>query len=208
MHPSLWLAALLAWVANSASAGSMVVPADISVSLTAEPNVNLVTGQPIHFTITATNHGPGFAQFLAVSSSEFVNEFDLNSATAECVEALLLAVGDTEFGYFYYYDWYVALSTPLHPGQTRTCHLTLPLSASAPDAFTFTWAIPEFFIDNDPSNNSASVILRRATAAVPPATLPTLSVPALLALAGLLLLMGRARLPGARRKSRSHRSIA
>lgn len=206
MHPSLWLAALLAWAANSASAGSIVVPADISVSLTAEPNVNLVTGQPIHFTITAINHGPGLALPLVVSSSEFVNEFDLGNANADCIELLGLVVGDTEFGYFYYYDWYVALLTPLHPGQTRTCHLTLPLSANAPDAFTFTWGIPDFFIDNDPSNNSASVTLRRATAT--PTTLPALSVSALATLAGLILLLGWARLRGSDRSTCHDRSVA
>jgi len=206
MRASIWLAALLALASASASAGTWVIPADISVSMTAEPSINLVTGQPIHFTITSTNHGPGLALPLVVSSSEFDNEFDLGNASAECVEILALAVGDSEFGSSYYYDWYVAIFTPLHPGQTRTCHLTLPLSANAPDAFTFTWAIPDFFIDNDASNNSASVTLRRATAA--PTTLPALSAPALLALGSLMLLLGWARLRGSPRNPVTDRKVA
>ena len=206
MRASILLAALLVLASASASAGTWVIPADISVSMTAEPRTNLVTGQPIHFTITATNHGPLPAPILDIFSSEFVNEFDLSNATADCDGILALVAGDTEFGYFYFYDWIVVTAAALHPGKARTCHLTLPLSANAPAAFTFTWAIPDFFIDNDSSNNSASVTLRRATAA--PATLPALSAPSLLTLGSLMLLLGWARLRGSLRNPQSDHSVA
>jgi hypothetical protein len=178
---------LMLLVIAPAYAGSFVVPADISVSLGAEPSMDLVSGQPINFTISATNHGPNAANTLLISSSEFTTEFDLSNAQSDC-QGLVLAVADTEFGFFYYYDWYVSDGGSLQIGETRSCHLSLLVSTSAPAVWSFGFELPEFFTDINPTNNSASVTLRRALAE--PTPIPAVSPLGLLLLGGLFAFVG------------------
>ncbi len=184
-----------------ALAGSFVVPADISVSVSADQDTALVTGQPITFTISATNHGPNPVETLIISSSDFTNEFVLDGASSDC-DILGLVVVDSEFSFYYYYNWIPTLGARLETGETRSCHLTVPLSANAPPVWNFGFSIPDFFIDLDPSNNSASVTLRRAV--IDPTPIPALSSRALILLALLMAAMGvQAAGSTARRSARS-----
>ncbi|HET9031667.1 MAG TPA: hypothetical protein VFN25_02050 [Dokdonella sp.] len=104
MHAAQILLLSFPFLLSPALAGNIMVPADVSVNLVAEPNSGLVSGQPITFTLSATNHGPEPVDVVAFSSSQFTNEFEVFIATTDC-EGLGLVVGDTEFSYFYYYVW-------------------------------------------------------------------------------------------------------
>lgn len=182
------------FVATPVFAGFVNVPADVSVGLTVEPNSGLITGQPVTFTIAVTNHGPDPVNSLLLVSSDFVDEFDLSFGSTNCPDFGLIVTDGKTFHYNF-------LVRPTHAGtlavgETRICQMTQVLSSQAPDVWSFAFEIPFFYIDLNPANNIASVTLRRATAAAPPAMLPTLSVPALLALASLLLLMGWTSLRG------------
>jgi hypothetical protein len=76
----------------------------------------------------------------------------------------------------------------LEVGETRSCHLTLPLSPNAPAVWNFGFEIPNFFVDIDPTNNSASVTLRRALEPARP--IPALSTAILALLACLIAIAG------------------
>lgn len=181
-------AGLFALLITPVLAGSFVVPADVSVSLCADPNTALVTGQPVTFTISVTNRGPAPVETLLVSSSDFTTEFALGGATSDC-QSLGLVVVDSEFSFYYYYNWIPTLEGRIEVGETRTCHLTVPLSLDAPPVWDFGFSIPDFFVDLDPSNDTASVTLRRdALAETTP--LPALSLQMIILLAGLIVLLG------------------
>lgn len=170
-----------------AVAGTIPVPADASVGLTAEPTVGLMSGQPITFTMSATNHGPQPIGTLGMLSSRFTNELDISSASSDCQGLALMIVDGKDFFYYSYY-WSATYEAPIAVGETRTCHLTLPLGAGAPAAWTFGFEIPNLFVDLDPSNNSAFVTLHRGV--VQPKVVPALSPLLLSLLAGLLALTG------------------
>jgi hypothetical protein len=64
--------AILALLAGSlVHAGQVVLPADISVHLSAQPDTNIVPGEPVVFTLTVVNHGPEPVDQLALISSDF-----------------------------------------------------------------------------------------------------------------------------------------
>ena len=195
MHSPRFLCLLLLFIACPALAGSIIFPADVSVDFSADPNTGLFLGQPITFTISATNHGPAPVEALAISSFEFSTEFAVQSGSTDC-QNLGLLVGDGNGVFYYIYNLLLTFQGALEVGETRTCHLILPLSATAPETFTFGFEIRDFFVDIDPSNNIASVTLRRALELATP--IPTLSPVALLLLAGLLAWNG-----AIARKSRS-----
>jgi hypothetical protein len=169
-----------------ASAGTIPVPADISVALTAEPDSDLQSGERIAFTLSMTNHGPEPAPVADVLSSPIYDELDLNTATADCGNTLGLIVVDTSDGFYYVYDWDPTIDSPLAVGETRTCHLNLDFTEWAPDTFSLTFSMPNFLVDLDPSNNSATVTLRRAIEGAATTPVPTLS-PAALAVLAILL---------------------
>jgi hypothetical protein len=171
-----------------ASAGTIAVPADISVSLTAEPDSNLQSGQRIAFTLSLTNHGPEPAPIADVLSSPIYDELDIDTATADCGDTLALIVVDLNDGFYYAYDYDPTLHSPLAVGETRTCHLNLDFTEWAPDTFSLTFSMPDFLVDLDPSNNSATVTLRRASQGVA-TPVPTLSSLGLVILGGFLLLL-------------------
>ena len=174
-----------------ASAGTIPVPADISVGLTAEPDSDLQSGDRIAFTISMTNHGPEPAPVADVLSSPIYDELDLETATSDCGDTLGLIVVDTSDGFYYVYDYDPTIHSPLAVGETRTCHINVDFSEWAPDTFSLTFSMPDFLVDLDPSNNSATVTLRRATQGAATATpVPTLSPLALALLAGFLALLG------------------
>jgi hypothetical protein len=176
------LAAMIA--SGSAWGGTVVVPSDISVSVFAEPNSDLATGQPISFTISATNNGPEPIDNIALVSTEFVDEFDLAQGTANCPGlGLVVANGVLPF---YLYIWEFTFLGPLQVSETRTCYITLPVAAQAPDTWEFGFYLPSSYLDIDPKNNSASVTLRRTLGATAPIPVPALSPIALILLASLL----------------------
>lgn len=174
-------------------AGPIIVPSDLAVSLTAEPNVNLRPGDLVSFTISITNNGPESVDRFALTSSPIYDELDvLEGGSSDC-DHLYLAVVDLTDTFYYEYIWYPAWpgETPLQVGETRYCYLTLPYTQWAPPEFPVTFSPGTAFGDLDPSNNSATVILRGAGAAV--TSVPTLSRIALAALVALMALLGTAR---------------
>src|SRR5690348_9661318 len=116
------LALFLAPLGNYLHAGTIPVPADISVALTAEPSSDLLSGQRITFTLAVTNHGPDPAAPVSLGSSAIYDELDVLSATSDCAN-LALAVVDTSDGFYYAYDWFPTDESPLAVGETRSCHI-------------------------------------------------------------------------------------
>ncbi len=156
-------------------AGPIILPSDVSVALTAEPSVNLQSGQRITFTISVTNHGPQPVDQLAVRSSAIYDELDVFTASSsDCEGDIILAVVDLQDSFYYLYTYYAAFQeSPLAVGETRICHLNLEYTQWAPAVFPVTFAMRSY-TDLDPSNNSATVTLRRAVDVKPvPALSPT-----------------------------------
>ena len=184
----------------NASAGTISLPADVSLSFTAEPHGNLQSGQRIAFTLSVTNHGPEAASPVRFGSSPIFDELDLSTATTDCGNTLGLAVVDLNDGFYYQYSWAPTLKLPpLQVGESRACHINLGLSEWAPDTFALTFALSSHIVDLDASNNSATVILQRAPAGSPPAPVPSISIGGMLLLAAALLGVVTRRLRGTRR---------
>ncbi|HET6546658.1 MAG TPA: hypothetical protein VFG55_07940 [Rhodanobacteraceae bacterium] len=179
---SVLVALLLISAPITANAGQLVIPCDVSVGLDASPQTGLLPGDLVTFTVSATNNGPEPVSTVALSSSHIIDQFDLGAATVDC-SGLGLVVADSQPPY-YYYDWYPTMEVVLAVGETRLCVINLPITRQAPATMSFSFSIPSFFVDLDPSNNSATVILHRADAAV--AAIPVLSTAMLFLLAGLL----------------------
>ena len=190
MRVALALELFLAPFGNYLRAGTIPVPADISVALTAEPSGDLLSGQRITFTLAVTNHGPEPAAPVSLGSSAIYDELDVLSATTDCAN-LALAVVDTSDGFYYVYDWFPTDESPLAVGKTRSCNINLEFTEWAPDTFLFGFSMPDFLVDLDPSNNSATVTLRRASQGSGAASVPTLSPFALVVLASALLWYAR-----------------
>jgi hypothetical protein len=154
---------LICGCANVA-AGEVVLQTDISVTLAAEPSVNLQSGQRIMFTISATNHGPEPVNGLPIRSSPIYDELDVFSGSAECDNNIVLAVVDLEDTFYFTFTWFAGLpESPLAVGETRICYLSLDFTPWAPPVFPFTFAM-SVVDDLNPSNNSATVYLRRPLA--------------------------------------------
>jgi len=180
---------------TSLNAGTITIPADVSVMLTADPDSNLQSGQRIAFTLSVTNRGPEPASLVDVLSSPIYDELDINTATADCGNNLGLIVVDLNDGFYYVYDWDATFNLPpLAVGETRTCRLNLEFTEWAPDTFSLTFSMPDFLVDLDPSNNSATVTLQRAAAVT--TAVPTLSPMSLVALVALTMLVGAAKRSG------------
>lgn len=166
----------------------LVIPSDIGVTLSATPSTNLVTGQPIDITVSVTNYGPEPAPQIGVVSSTFISEFDqFVTNPSECF--LFVTVVDAVPTAYYYINWDVANvlgvpdSQPLNVGETRTCHFQFALTSRAPAVVRFSFMVSSYFADENPNNDSATVVLQRAVQAV-----PTLSPTTLLLLVSLLIL--------------------
>ncbi|MEO5625615.1 MAG: hypothetical protein ABIQ70_06390 [Dokdonella sp.] len=172
---------------GSVLAAGIPVPSDISVAFTAEPNVNLQSGQRVNFTLSVTNHGPDPVNRLALGSSPIYDELDVSSySSSGCDGALLLGVVDLENSFYYLYAYQVVgPDSPMAVGETRTCRFSLDFTQWAPPVFSLTFDM-RTFDDLDPSNNAATVVLRRAVVA--PTTVPS-SSPAGLGLLVLVLLV-------------------
>lgn len=171
----------------SASAGTIPLAADVSLSFTAEPNSNLQSGQRIAFTLSVTNHGPEAASPVRFGSSPIFDELDLSTVTTDCGNTLGLAVVDLNDGFYYQYSWAPTLKLPpLQVGESRTCRINLDFSEWAPDTFALTFALSNHIVDLDASNNFATVTLQRAPLGSPPVPLPSTSIIGLLLLAAAL----------------------
>lgn len=191
LRAALGLGLCLAGSAN-VRAGTIPLPSDVSVGLTAEPASNLESGQGIAFTISVTNHGPEPVAPVSLGSSPIYDELDINTATADCGNDLALAVVDLNDGFYYVYDWFPTQESPLAVGETRNCYLNLEFTEWAPDTFSLTFSMPDFLVDIDPSNNSATVTLHRRGQGSA-TSVPTMSPLALGMLAGLLALLATVR---------------
>ena len=195
MHALRIASGLALCLADSANAGTIPIPADVSVSLTAEPDSNLHTGQRIAFTLSVTNHGPEAAAPVSFGSSPIRNELDLVTGTGACSNTLGLAVVDLSDGFYYVYSWAPTLERPpLQVGETRTCRFYLDCTEWAPDTFALTFELSNYIADLDDSNNSATVTLQRAPTGSPPSPVPSISLSALLLLGAVLVLLAAARL--------------
>jgi hypothetical protein len=188
---------ILGW-ATVAAAGDWQLPSDVGVTLIASPTTGLLPGQPIDVTFSVSNLGSEELPVIFTMSSVYVDEMQLITVNPdECF--LYVLVGDLAGGgYDYRIVWEPAspdFAPPLAPGETRVCHFQIALGASAPASYDFSFGLPDFFHDPNPSNDRATVVLHRA--AVAPAQVPMLSVVMLWLLAVLSAGVGISRLASA-----------
>jgi hypothetical protein len=198
----LALSLMLGW-AKGALAGDWQLPSDVGVTLAASPTTGLLPGQPIDVTFSVSNLGSEELPVIFTMSSVYVDEMQLVTINPdECF--LYVLVGDlADGGYDYRIVWEPAspdFAPPLAPGETRVCHFQIALGASAPAAYDFSFGLPDFFHDPDPSNDRVTVVLHRAAAA--PTQVPTLSVAMLWLLATLFAIVGMIVLKASGRASR------
>jgi len=177
------IALLTLLTAPFAYAGHVVLPADISVHLDAQPNSNLSPGEPVVFTLTVVNHGPEVVNTFALISSDFYDQIDLNFGTNDC-QGFGLTVADGETFHFNYWWYPTDQGGVLAVGESRTCHFTRALTPQMPVVWRFGFAIPAFIEDINPTNNVSTVTLRRGDIA--PMAIPVLS-PTILVLLAIAL---------------------
>lgn len=181
---AMYLISILALLYSAPARSQVTVTSDVSVDLAAAPSTNLITGQPFTLELSVTNHGPDPVTGLLLISSDFKDEFDSSVASNDCTDLGVVVTDGKSFHYNFW--WYPTTEGILEVGSTRVCHITLGLSPLAPDSIDFGFSVAFFYEDLDPSNNTASVTLRRASVT----ELPVLSIPALLVLFGTLALSG------------------
>lgn len=167
---------------------SQLFPTDLEVQLSAQPSAGLITGQTIEFTLTVTNHGPQAVSQVRLESSIFGDEADLNFASTSCPDFFLWSMNSSP-PFLWQFSWTVAAQAPLGVGESTTCHFSFAVGASAPQTWTFGFGLSAFDEDLIPTNNTATVTLRRGGAQ--PAVLPSQSLFTL-----FLLVMGLAVLGG------------
>lgn len=187
---ALLLGLLLAGaIANDSIAGSVLLPSDVSVSLTAAPSSNLSAGQRITMVISVTNNGPDPVDRVVLTSSAIYNELDTTTASADCAGTLVIAVVDLGSSFYYMYTWSAAAAaTPIAPGDSRNCTLNIDYTAMAPPVFPVTFGFPTWLSDPNPSNDTATVLLSGAIAQ-PSEPVPALSTRAMILLALLIASM-------------------
>ncbi len=185
-----WLLAVTLFASVSmrpgVSAGELSIPSDIAVALTASPDVDLVPGEPITFSVSTTNLGPEPVNLLLLISSDFYDQFGPSDVPNDC-PGLVVVVSDGET-FHYNFWWYPTDAGILAVGETRVCPITLTLTSQAPPTMQFSFGLPYFITDLNPANDSATVTLRRAIAAAAP--IPALSPATLLVLTALLAACG------------------
>ena len=162
-----FVALLLAATLESASA-QVALDTDVGVTLVAEPTNGMVSGQYIHFTLSATNYGPHPATVLIIESSEFTNQIaGLISDPNECYLVATIVDGTVSSAYV---SWYVAGlsgSPNLQVGETRICHFQIALSAFAPPIWSFSFGVSTYDPDLNAANDVGTVTLRQAMRPVP-----------------------------------------
>jgi hypothetical protein len=178
---------------HAAQAGDWNLPSDVGVALQAFPSDDLQPGQPVDMAFSVTNNGDEEVPVLITASSRYVDELTIVSVNSD--ECLLTVLEEklSNGGYDYLMEWFVSgpppnFDLPLEPGETRTCHFQIALTRNAPPAFDFSFGLAKGFHDPDPSNDRATVVLHRATAA--PTPVPALSAAMLWLLAALSASVG------------------
>jgi hypothetical protein len=154
--------------ATTIAHAQLALTSDVGVALTAMPTTQLVTGQPINFTMTVTNYGPDLIPVVEVSSSMWFNEiYPISYDPNECTLIVSVLDGVTPS---YLMSWIIA-GLPGEPvfaaGETRTCHFSLSLTAAAPAATPFSFGLPSFITDTNASNDTVTILLQRAIDPIP-----------------------------------------
>lgn len=193
------LAALLLAAPLAAAAGEVVLPSDISTTLTVTPRTGLRPGQPIELTISVTNHGPEPVSRVLVTGPDIHDEFELYLGN-NC--PMFATIVDRVDGWYWIPFWYPAF--PYRPdmavGETRTCQVRMRLSAVAPAVVPLSFGLPDFYSDTNAANDRDTVFLARAVDGVDAtAAVPALEPAALLLLITMLTAAAGLRLRAARR---------
>jgi len=174
------LAAFGLLTCRAANAGEVIIPSDLSVHLSAEPT-SVQPGQPVVLTLTIVNHGPETVADVALISADFYDQIDLGFGEVDC-SGFVLSVADGQSFHFNYWWFPMVFDGPLAVGEARTCHITRAITPQMPPVWPFSFGLLQTtYYDLDPSNNTATVVLRRGDLA--PTTLPSHSPLALLLLA-------------------------
>nr|WP_305119336.1 hypothetical protein [Tahibacter harae] len=177
---------VLALLSARASAGTVQVPSDIAITLTAAPTAALRPGQPVEFTLGVTNNGPAPVRRLLITGPDVYDQIYLpGGAWTDC--PMFLTVVDGSAASYWYLFWYPAFpnAPDIAVGETRTCRFRLELTPAAQAVTPVSVGLPSFYLDPNPSNDRATVLLTRAV--TPAATpVPTLARSVLVLLAGLL----------------------
>jgi len=192
----------LFWSHSSVAGNDIFLPTDLEVHFSAQPNSGVEPGDMVEFQVTVLNNGPqSLTQAIALISSEFFGEIDINVGSQDCT--LVLAVGNdidpvpsgtgtptaaAKGGepYFIYF-WYPLFDGgPIAVGESRTCTFVRPSTSLMPPVWSFDFGLlSSSIVDLNPANDTSTVVLRRGTL---PTTLPALSPQALVLLMGGLLL--------------------
>jgi len=168
---TLYLWMLLCGFSVSVYAGNEVpVPADIRVTLTANPSEHLIPGEPIQAVLTVTNLGPDPVQNLIIQSASFVNEYDITAF--DCQDFLLVVQDQGNGGYSYVVIWFAvgqlfSQTTQLDVGQSLTCNMTFVLTRAASLNYNVSFGLPNDYIDVNPSNDTGTVTLQQDVPTVP-----------------------------------------
>ncbi|UXI66155.1 hypothetical protein [Tahibacter amnicola] len=171
------------------------LPSNVAVAFSASPTTGLNSGDQIRFEVLATNLGPQTLNGLAITSSDFTNEFEFGATSVDCA-GVVLQVSDGLPGPHYNIVWYAALlpDRPLAVGQTTRCAFTLTLSRNAPIRLPFSFSLPDYYVEPDPNdtaNNSGTVVFEQV---IP--SLPATSPVALTVLLVLLLFLANRQFTG------------
>jgi hypothetical protein len=151
-----------------------LLPGDVAVTLTADPTVNLIPGQPIAFTMTVTNRGPAPVPEFYIRGPDIYDQFyePISVDWSDC--HLGITVIDLNIPPYSYwvFVWHVSGPVlggpPLEVNETRTCHFTLALTPHAPPVTALTVGLSSTaYVDPDPSNDRATVLLGLTSAPIP-----------------------------------------
>jgi hypothetical protein len=151
-----------------AMAYSIPLYTDVSVTFSAHPTSNLATNDLVTFSVSVTNNGPVPVDFVVFGGPDIFGE--LYQPNFEWTDCILTVTGDGAFGPFWSLEYYPAgaLGTnPMAVGETRTCQFILGISASFPQAYSFTMRLSNAFTDVDPTNDQATVRLTRVVPVIP-----------------------------------------
>jgi hypothetical protein len=145
------------------------LPSDLAVTFTAEPDTNLLAGQPIALSLSITNLGTEPLDRFALVSSPMVGELWVRRMESGC-DGMAGAIVDLEDSSYFLLSWHISeyLGTgPLPAGETRTCRMSAYLTPTAPPSTSFSFELSSNSTDPNPSNNVGTVVLGRAFVGVP-----------------------------------------
>ena len=139
------------------------------MTIVAAPISNLVPGDSVNFTMTVTNAGPAPLGYFAIAGPSISGQLDVpNGVWNDC--NMIISTGDATDGPFFILEWFpsgLVGENPMAAGETRTCHFTLLITSEAPNTYAYTIDLPDYWSDLNSSNNSATVVLKRALDPIP-----------------------------------------